>query len=279
MHDMGPKQGVEILEWEPYQVTLRMLSPMHIGWRKIGNLQQTRPYVSGRNIWGALASRLARDQGNSNYEAIGRAVDEELRFTYFYPSYSPEYVEIWPWGDSLDLYSWHYLNSYVSTALNKKTAEDSALHETEFISPISKNGCEVYLIGYLFERDDCILKWRQALEHLQLGGERGYGWGRIKIQGEPKKPDKCFGHDIIKKNSSPAIKMKANSFIFAHVFAESSNIKGFIEPLVGRITSESRDFGGKISKANICWAPGSCTKKDCVFKIQPKGIWKECPEK
>ena len=202
----------------------------------------------------------------------------EVQVTYFYPSYSPEKVEIWPWKDSLDKYSWNYLKSYVSTALNKKTAEDSTLHETEFISPISKNGYKVYLIGYLFERDDCILKWRRTLEHLQLGGERGYGWGRTKIKGEPKQTDVCFGHDIVKKGNSPTIKMNANDYILAHVLADSSNIKGLIEPLVGRITSERSGFGGEISRADICWAPGSCTKKDSVFKIQPKGIWKECPE-
>lgn len=275
MHDMAPRLGVDILKWKPYLVTLRLLSPMHIGWRKIGNLQQTRPYVSGRNVWGALTSRLVRDQGDSNYEAVGRAVDEELRFTYFYPSISPEKIETWPWRNSLDFYSWNYLKSYVSTALNDKTAEDSALHETEFISPRSRRGYPVYLVGYLFEREDCQLKWRKALEQLQIGGERGYGWGRTQINGEPKLSDKCFDHDILKNSSSPAIKMTANACILAHVLATSTNINGHIEPLVGRVTSERNGFGGKISEANICWAPGGCIKNDSLFKIQPKGIWEE----
>jgi len=279
MQDMVPKLGVDILEWRPYLVALRLISPMHIGWRKIGNVQQTRPYVSGRNIWGALTSRLVRDQGDSNYEAIGRSVDEELRFTYFYPSFSPEKIDIWPWGNSLDYYSWNYLKSYVSTALNDKTAEDSALHETEFISPRSRKGCPVYLVGYLFEREDCILRWKKALEQLQLGGERGYGWGRTQINSEPKLSDKCFDHDILKNGSSPTIKMTTNACVLAHVLATSTNIKGCIEPLVGRITSERSGFGGEISKANICWAPGSCIKKDSLFRIRPKGIWEECPNR
>lgn len=276
MHDMAPKPGADILKWNPYLVTLRLLSPMHIGWRKIGNLQQTRPYVTGRNIWGALTSRLVRNEGSSNYEAIGRAVDEDLRFTYFYPSPSPKEVKIWPWKNSLDLYSWNYLKSYVSTALNDKTAEDSALHETEFISPRSRTDSPVYLVGYLFEKEDCQLKWRKALEQLQIGGERGYGWGRTQINDEPQLSDICFNHEILKNGGSPAIKMTANSCIFAHVLATSTNINGCIEPLVGRATSEHSGFGGEISEANICWAPGSCIKYDSSFMIQPKGIWEEC---
>lgn len=277
MHDMVPKPGVDILKWNPYLVSLRLLSPLHIGWRKIGNLQQTRPYVPGRNIWGALTSRLVRDQGDSNYEAVGMAVDDELRFTYFYPSSSPEKIEIWPWKNSLDFYSWNYLKSYVSTALNDKITEDSALHETEFISPKSRKGYSVYLVGYLFERKGCTLRWRKALEQLQIGGERGYGWGRTQISGEPKLSDKCFNYDILKNGSSPAIKMASNTCILAHVLATSTNINGYIEPLVGRVTSEHSGFGGKISEANICWAPGGCIKSDSVFKIQPKGIWEEYP--
>ena len=260
-------------------MTLRLLSPMHIGWRKIGNLQQTRPYVSGRNIWGALTSRLVRDQGDSNYEDVGKVVDEELRFTYFYPSFSPENVEIWPWRDFLDLYLYTYLKSYVSTALNDKTAEDSALHETEFISPKSRKGHSVYLVGYLFEKEGCKLNWRKALEQLQIGGERGYGWGRTQLNGEPKLSDKCFDYDILNDSDSPAIKLTANACILAHVLATSTNIYGRIEPLVGRATSQRSGFGGMISEANICWAPGRCIKNDCWFNIQPKGICEECLDK
>jgi hypothetical protein len=278
MHDTAQRPGADILKWKPYLVTLRLLSPMHIGWKKIGNLQQTRLYVSGRNIWGALTSRLVRDQGDSNYEAIGKIVDEELRFTYFYPSRSPENIEIWPWKNHLDIYLWNFLKSYVSISLNDKTAEDSALHETEFISPTTRKGDPVYLIGYIFEKEGCTLRWRKALEQLQIGGERGYGWGRAQINIEPKLSDKCFEHDIIEKDKSPAIKMKANECIFAHVLATGKNINGFVEPLVGRVTSESSGFGGNMSEADICWAPGGCLKKDSFFKIQPKGIWEECQD-
>jgi hypothetical protein len=85
------------MTWTAYHVTLRLLAPMHIGWRKLGNLQQTRPYVTGRNLWGALTARLTRELGSNKYEFVGKQVDDCMRFTYFYPSVSKDNVEPWPW--------------------------------------------------------------------------------------------------------------------------------------------------------------------------------------
>src|SRR5437588_6306984 len=74
------------MAWTAYQVSFRLLSPLHIGWRKLGNLQQTRPYVTGRTLLGALTARITREQGSNEYTEIGKLVDKQLTFTYFYPS-------------------------------------------------------------------------------------------------------------------------------------------------------------------------------------------------
>ena len=65
---MGQRQGCEIMVWTIYRVTLKLTSPLHVGWKKIGNLMITRPYVTGRTLWGALTARLVRDKKNTNYE-------------------------------------------------------------------------------------------------------------------------------------------------------------------------------------------------------------------
>ena len=49
------------MTWRAFEVVLRLRSPMHIGCGKVGNLQRTRPYVTGRVLWGALTMRLTRD--------------------------------------------------------------------------------------------------------------------------------------------------------------------------------------------------------------------------
>lgn len=59
--------------WQWYQLILRLLTPTHISWNKIGNVQRTRPYITGRALWGALTARLTRDQHATptaaNYQA------------------------------------------------------------------------------------------------------------------------------------------------------------------------------------------------------------------
>lgn len=260
------------MTWIPYKITFRLLSPLHIGWKETGNLQQTRSYVTGKTLWGALTARLVRDQGDTDYREVGKIVDEELRFTYFYPTTTQEMVKVWPW-DNFDEFSWQFLNSYASTALSSKTAEEGTLHETEYISPKTRGGNQVYLIGYIIEKDGCNLNWIDALNRLHIGGERGYGWGRVELVGEPKKVETCFDCVFDGTEDSPQIIVPKGKKILAHALTDNLGCEGTIEPLVGRETNESKGFGGVISKAKICWVPGSVTKREMKFRILEKGIW------
>lgn len=269
------------MTWIAYKVTFRLLSPLHIGWRKLGNLQQTRPYVTGRNMWGAFTARLTREQGNSGYKAVSKQVDEELAFTYFYPSTDPGKVLLWPWKS--DEFSWTFLGSYTSTALeSSRTAEVGSLHETECIAPYARNSrvhpgpVPVYLIGYIFVRDGCSLAWQQALSKLQMGGERSYGWGRVRLEGKLTKETRCFDYDFDGTGDHPQITVPSGKELLAHTCAESVASNGSIEPLVGRETetNNSVSFGKTFTYANICWAPGSTVIEEKTFQIMARGIWK-----
>lgn len=275
------------MTWTAYQVSLRLLSPMHIGWRKLGNLQQTRPYLTGRNLWGALTARLTRESGGNNYEEIGRKVDNQLAFTYFYPyTLSKEDSPwAWPWSDP-DKFAWTFLGSYASTALTHgRNAEAGSLHETEFIAPHTRDGKQVYLVGYIFEtaglqndKQNPLSVWQSALERIQLGGERGYGWGRVRLQGRCDEVRKCFDYELLPNNVRPQLKAIGNTHLMAHTYAETdsvSNREVTIEPLVGRETKGDTSFGKAISHAAICWVPGGKVNKDETFQIQPKGIWEQ----
>jgi len=257
--------------WTPYLVSFRLVSPLHVGWKKIGNLQVTRPYVTGKTLWGALTARLVRDEGNNNYIDIGKKVDDELRFTYLYPSTSPDKVDLWPWDKKND-FAWKFMGSYVSTALEDDTADDGSLHEVEYISPTTRDGSPVFLFGYLFEKSGCQLKWKDALRRIQLGGERGYGWGRVNLINSPQEVEKCFDCSIDISGPSPAITVSKQGSILGHALVDGLKCKGDIEPLVGRETKE-KGFGGNVSKAEVCYAPGSKVEIDTTFNISPKGIW------
>ncbi len=285
------------MTWTAYRVTLRLLAPMHIGWRKLGNLQQTRPYVTGRVLWGALTARLTRVLGSHDYKKMGEKVDEQLAFSYFYPFTSAESDEIdlakpvaidpWPWGNDWDKFAWTFLGSYASTALeNARNAEAGSLHETEFIAPYARNltphedPIPVYLVGYIFQKEDYSIgydwKEKDVLDRLQIGGERSYGWGRVRCKGEPAKDKNCFGYELVPTGDHPQIIVPKGKELLAHTEAEGlEGVKtGTIEPLVGRETGSDTGFGKNLSRARICWVPGSTITKEKTFQIQARGIWK-----
>jgi hypothetical protein len=292
------------MHWNAYLVLFRLLSPLHIGWRKVGNLQQTRPYLPGRNLRGALAARLTRDFGEKqDYQETEEKIDKFLRFTYFYPAALTDiqkfYSELvagtdfkktdwlWPWKDP-EKFSWLFLDSYASTAISdKRTAEEGALHETEFISHRTKEDKQVGLVGYAFARNDCNLPWKEVLNRLQFGGERTYGWGRVALWGrEPKKLKaeeskiKCFGYTVYPGRSKddtfgggPVFSLEKEEFLLAHTKAEVVECQGAIEPVAGRTTKDGAFFGREISMAEICWVPGSKVKQAAKFCLVKEGLW------
>ncbi len=267
------------MAWKAYQVSFRSLSPMHIGWRKLGNLQQTRPYVTGRTLWGALTARLTRESGRSDYSKVGEQVDLQLAFTYFYPSTNPTEVALWPWME-WDKFAWMFLGSYASTSLgNGHNAEDGSLHETEFIAPYTRENRPrpVYLVGYIFEKNDYSIKsyWQDVLNKLQFGGERGYGWGRVRLEGKckPVTDDNCFGYKLDCTGDYPVVSALQNDPLLAHAIASDGDCVGTIEPLVGRETTDASRHGRNLSQATICWVPGSRVTEKGAFQIQQKGVW------
>lgn len=275
------------MAWKMYRVTFRLLAPLHVGWFKQGNVQRTRPYVTGKTLWGALTARLTRDGGTGNYQQIGQEVDQWLAFSYFYPSTDPDGVALWPWDDP-DEFAWLYLNTYASTALNyeQNSAQEGSLHETEYIAPYTREGRPVHLVGYIFEREGGWLDWKEVLPHLQLGGERTYGWGRVGQQKVAQEGGRLFGHyTVVLSDNRPQVHLDDGSRLLAHALAADfqdgdtprralADIAGPVEPLVGRETVTGDRFGKQVSQARICYAPGSqVTASELACRIGPYGIW------
>ncbi|MBX7237243.1 MAG: hypothetical protein K1X65_22870 [Caldilineales bacterium] len=267
------------MSWTAYRVILRLLTPMHIGAAKLGNLQTTRPYIPGKALWGGLTARITRDNPHlgGDYRAIGERVNQELAFSYFYPTTGEE-VELWPWDDP-DQFAWRFLGSYASTALNYSqfSAAEGSLHETEFIAPTTREGQPVNLHGYVCEREGSALPWRQALERLHLGGERTYGWGRLALKTEPTAATALFGrHAVELRGERPEIVLETGSSLLAHTQANGDGAilaSGRVTPLVGRETPAASEHGRRLSSAVICWEPGSKTVADALIAIGSFGIW------
>jgi hypothetical protein len=267
------------MTWNAYKIVFRVLTPMHMGQAKLGNLQRTRPYVHGKSLWGALTARLTRDDPGlgGDYAAVGSRVSDELAFSYFYPTTSHQ-VDLWPWDDP-DQFAWRYLGSYASTALDYtlNSAEDGSLHETEYIAPTSREGEPVNLVGYVFEKAGCTLPWKDALTRLQLGGERTYGWGRVELRAIHSTTEEFFSRlPMTLDGARPGLRLNQEAVLIAHASANGENaIKahGSLVPLVGRETRSAANHGRYLSPPMICWEPGSQVDAETPAIVSNYGIW------
>lgn len=280
------------MAWNDYKIVLRLQAPMHIGQARSGNLQITRPYVHGKALWGALTARITRDNPhfNNDYVGVGKKVNKQLAFSYFYPTTGQD-VTLWPWEDP-EQFAWRFLGSYASTALDysQNSAEEGSLHETEFISPRTREGEPVNLVGYIFEQEGCTLPWRAALDRLQLGGERTYGWGRVTLQGQPQPASDLFGLALHLSEDRPGITLPQGKTLLAHARAHDNGgravqAKGRVVPLVGRETTSAGEHGRAHSSAVVCWEPGSSVQKadssvqkaTLLLRIGNNGVWEVAP--
>jgi len=280
------------MPWKKYQLVFKLLSPLHIGYRKVGNLHQTRKYVPGKVLWAALTARLTRMTGKGDsskgYSDIGKAVANHFRFGYLWPaifknnnSTEQSKLEVcYPWSNTD--YDYQFLNSYASTALNYdfQSSEEGTLHETEYIAPKTRENQQVYLKGDLWvEETDLpqdLKKWKEALQKIHLGSERNYGWGRVDLISNLQ--------DGIHDSPEIIIKMKKKDkkvHLPAHVFAivdgkEVNEVVGQVEPLLGweRDNSNSNRVW-KLSNPVICYTPGAIVKIDSAFEIDAFGRLKK----
>jgi len=282
------------MAWRAYRVVFCLRAPLHIGWSKVGNLQRTRPYVIGRSLWGALTMRLTRDAANDkkpaddskDYQQFGIQVNENLAFTYFYLATKSknDYQIAWPWKDE-SLFRRRFLSSYSGTALDypQQSAAEGTLREVEFIAPRTLDtGESVFLIGHVLESENCTLGWKDACTRLQLGGERGYGWGTLELmeisQSEHQELFSVAELTLDRDKARPTISLKSNTPILAHTLAEGILAEGTVEPLVGRewrsYNDANRYAGQHVEFNGICFAPGSIVQKDLKFQISYFGLWK-----
>ncbi len=275
------------MNWTAYKIVLHLQTPMHMGRAKMGNLQITRPYVHGKALWGALTARITRESTlarSRDYRDVGNKVNEQLAFSYFYPTIG-ENVSLWPWDDP-ERFAWQFLGSYASTALDysQNSAADGSLHETEFIAPHTRYNQPVNLVGYIFERDDCTLPWRDALSKLQIGGERTYGWGRVRLGGsqEVGPGEKLFGfYSLHLSGQRPALSLGKDAVVLlAHTRAVDPGAvqaEGRVVPLVGRETKDASAHGRDVVMRAVCWEPGARGKEKTSVAILDNGLWAAAP--
>lgn len=282
------------MAWRCYRLIYEAVGPVHIGYHTLGFIKKTRTYIPGKNIWAAITEKLTKalwPEKNGRYEIVGKEVGKHIASTYFYPTSDPVGFSPGP-EDFIEGFE-AFLTSSAQTAIGplKLSAERGALYETEYISP-SVNGKRVFFVGYLFcqlpfQIDDKQIVWEEKeglslknmLQYLQVGGERRYGFGRLSLTEDGCKLVNetifCYYHIQSLSSERPVIKaVKTGIPVLAHVKTNSATeIKGDLEPFVGREWDSKKGPGHFVSKAEICWIPGSVLTGGQAFKICEYGLW------
>ena len=235
------------MAWTCYKLVYQAISPIHIGYGRLGNIQLTRYYILGKNMWGTAVANLTKAimQKKGKYElslygTIGNIFKEPLIFSYFYPAidvnnpFIPFYKE-----DGLyyglkspiltkSEFEQDFISSLPSTAIDPSTftIEEGSLHEVEFITPWTKKTKRpVYFVGYLFAKkgisEDYEIKFADnppsilindyelfnAFAQIYVGGEKRYGFGLLRL---------CFDKIEIIRNKifdRYSVELQDNKFI------------------------------------------------------------------
>lgn len=188
-----------------------------------------------------------------------------------------------------------FIGSYISTSLDyaRYAAMDTMLHEIEFIKPHVLDHGEVldtYLVGGVWvnsgndkgrayvqiDESNVLIDGISILDQLAVGGERGYGFGRIEVT--DVRTD-CLGFGSWEteeedKGGLTVVPPDQQISIPAHVKYETGQkYEGLLEPIVGREWDEKKGAGRSIAKGIVCLAPGGrCNASS--YEIDGRGFWK-----
>lgn len=297
------------MNWHLYSLTFQLKSPLHIGFHKVMHLFRTRAYVPAKPFWGALTAKLTPQLQSTEYKKVGNFLKKAMRFGYFYLSdgdevFIPQYREgELKFGNLSQIdFEKRFISSSASTAIESSsfTAEAGMLHEVEFVNPYTVNdGRPVFLKGLLWiselseedasimiENDDFYItynniqvKFSRLIGTLQIGGERKYGFGKLKLKKlekiNGKHPENLgFTGKWKEDGNKVKLELKESNPIWAHVkHTTDLKIKGSIEPVVGRDWN-SKGAGRKISNYGLYWTPGSIIMESKTFEItKVYGLW------
>lgn len=158
-----------------HKVTLRQIQPIHLGHRKHGVINETRVFITGQMMWGALT--------NAYFHKTGQ-YDKELfeNIGCFYPIV--DNVELLPKFKDGEFYldemsekefRQKYVTTLLSTAINPNTknAKDESLHELDVILPNS-----ISWVGYV----KCDKEQLEKIKEIYIGGDSRYGLGLMKFE-------------------------------------------------------------------------------------------------
>jgi len=182
-----------------YILVFKQVQSMHLGIRGYGVLSETRIFITGQTMWGALTNTYGKNKKWPNRD------NDENKKTFetiscFYPSFSENCNDVMmPKFKDGEFYLENYsekdfrnefVDSFMSTAIlpTSLAAKDKSLHEMEVILPQSKSNenkkqKQLYWIGLLCIEENIKNNFLKKNElEIIVGGDSRYGLGRLKLE-------------------------------------------------------------------------------------------------
>lgn len=288
------------MTWTLHRWIWRLKAPLFVGMPPAGTLNRCRLYLPARALHGALAAEIARSRcGESfpDYGKIGWELALHCRFTYLYPAEkSGEKILAWipkyevrkgcRWyresnGEGLSNRDFRrrLLNSRSGTTIAPETdsAYEGTLRETECINPWWRDASNpqaepkpVFLLGYVFLRNNGFRRQLSNIDNLFVGGDTRYGLGEVSLVKWDDLPADAliFGKHVNLSNEHPEI---CSDFVWGHVpingHTPNDEMRGTKELLGGWEIANPW-------KGCLTWVPGSSLKGQAFWAIDSYGYWR-----
>lgn len=257
-----------------YLLVFKQAQPIHIGAGSYGVVNETRIFIPGWTMWGALTNAYSRIIGK-DHKVNQKLFDQELfeKITCFYPSFYPlpgkdngnVLFPVFKGGKlylgqfSEDKFKAMFVDTFVSTAINPayRSAKDESLHEINIILPRAKSGYfgnsekhQLYWIG-VAETDADIPDGMRIV----IGGDVRYGFGEMILRKKNEIKEEDFSKWLFEGSDKVILK----NYLPVGGVRNAELLEGKTEPIV----KLEKSWGGanlKVTEPEICFAPGSKIK-------------------
>ncbi len=243
-----------------YKLVFKQLQPLHIGAGSYGVINETRIFIPGWTMWGALTKAYGNfkkwKKGDFDKED-NKKIFEEI--SCFYPCFNekgdnpllPAYKngEFYLGDYSESEFRAKFVDTFISTAVlpGSRMAKDESLHETNVILPGVKSDFleyekekQLYWVGILNIEEDKKIEFLKENElEITVGGDSKYGLGKMRLTSVNEIDDKS--KDFLELFKSNYLSVKNDLSGKVELIVEIKRIDG---------------AGVKIEKNNFCYMPG-----------------------
>ena len=257
-----------------YKLVFKQIQPIHIGFGSHGVVNETRIFIPGWTMWGALTK--AYNLINGNELSQNQKLFENI--SCFYPNFDKEGNDenvLFPKFDKGNFYLGNYsednfrakfVDTFILTAINPatNTALDESLHELNIILPSvkanyredDKDEKQIYWVGIISLKEDVNIP-----NEIYIGGDARYGLGLMQFVDK-----KLLGEDL------EGDWRKKGGYIPVGAIHELPDKK--IELLVETIEPwKNAELKVKLRENGFYFVPGSCENDS--FNCFYKGILKK----